>query len=703
MNQDGAGVQPSSPNHHRGDRRTVRLRKPHRMRVLVLGLLFAGLSAAVAGRLYTLQYKDHDHYRDRAQRMQVRRVVVQPERGDILDRDGRALAQSMGRVTVSINPSVFDGLLDEEERRRLAGLVAEASGEDFETVHERLTGSRVTGLVRRIRPENATQVAAILAEANPTGEGFWLDRESIRVYPRHLAAAVIGFNSRDADGDNIGLAGIELQYNEQLRGQRVEGRASHTAISQSLEPWDTRELLAARGNTLVLTLDANVQEAVERILGETVEKHDAASGGVIIMDPHNGDVLAMASYPTFDNNRFATEPADHRRNRTLTDPLETGSVAKLFTAAMLLDNGIVGPETLIDCEGGYAVVDGRRVRDAPGHTLYLATFREVMRWSSNVGIVKAALAMENEEWYASLRSFGFGAPTGVDLPGEGSGILYPLRRWTRLSRTSLPMGYEIAMTPMQIAAGISALVNGGVYYQPRLVSEIRDSSGNTVEFREPKALRRVIRPTTSAIIRDLMEDVVAHGTGKPAQVEGYRVGGKTGTTRKSDIFDRREYIASFGGALPANDPRLVIYLYIDAPQGEYYASRVAAPAFQEIARAAVLHLGIPASDQSVAMVPDRVAVPGGPGRPAAPQSRVSPGRMPDLLGLTMTEARDLLPPGVGNVRFLGSGEVSDQYPPSGEIIGRETEIVLHFSTPEERATELAGAAATASPTRGVNE
>ncbi len=664
------------------------LRKPHRLRVVLLGLLFAGLSLAVGARLYTLQYAHHDHYRDRAERMQNRRVVIQPERGDILDRTGRPLAQSTGRVTVSINARVLASRLGEREMELLAGQVAELTGERPAVLLDRLRSERVTALIRRQRPVTAQRVADLLAEVNPTGEGYWLDRESIRLYPRHLAAPVIGFCSRDADGDNIGLAGIELQYNEELNGNRVESRASHSGRRAVLEPWTTQDLLAARGNTLVLTLDANVQESVERILGETVREHNAHGGGAIVMNPQTGAVLAMASYPSFDNNRFATEPALNRRNRVLTDPLETGSVAKLFTAAMLIDNGIVTPETLIDCEGGYAVVDGRRLRDAPGHTLYLASFREVMRWSSNVGIVKAAMPMENEEWHQALRDYGFGAPTGVDLPGEGAGILYPPRRWTRLSRTSLPMGYEIAMTPMQIAAGLSALVNGGVYHKPYLVEEIRDPEGNTIHRNEPEALRRVIRPTTSAIMRDLMEDVVAHGTGKPAQVKGYRVGGKTGTTRKSNIFDRREYIASFAGVFPTRQPQAVIYLYIDAPQGEYYASRVAAPAFREIVRTVALHLGIPPSEQSVAMIPDRVAEPGA-GRPASAGPRTSPGRMPDLSGLTMGEARELLPSGAGDVRFLGSGLVTDQYPPAGELISRETELVVHFSRPEQRRTELA--------------
>jgi len=376
------------------------------------------------------------------------------------------------------------------------------------------------------------------------------------------------------------------------------------------------------------------------------------------------------------------------RNRVLTDPLETGSVAKLFAAAQLIEHGHITPSTLIDCEGGFAVVDGRRLRDSPGHKpLHVVPFAESLRWSSNVGIVKAAQAMDNRQWYEDLRRFGFGAPTGIDLPGEGSGILYPVERWTKFSRTSLPMGYEMALTPIQIVAAIGAIANGGNYFTPHVVHEIRDPKGNVVWTHSPEPTRQVIRPTTSAMMRVMMQDIVDNGTGKKAIIPGFTVGGKTGTTRKSNIFDRREYIASFAGVLPADEPRLAIYIYIDSPQTAYYASQVAAPAFQKIATSAALHLGLapsetvttetdaqPAESADVELIP--VSLPAGPNR------------MPDFRGMTMGAARKALPERVDNARLIGTGVVNDQYPPPGEPITDKTEIVLHFSprlTPSQGA------------------
>lgn len=667
----------------------MRLIKPHRLRAVLLGALFLSLTGMVGFRLQQLQVGEHAYYLEKAEQQQTRRVTIQAERGEILDRTGRPLAQNTNRLTVYINPDYFapkyfSGDLD-DLAKSLSG-VLDASPEEL---RRRFDGTSTTHLARRVRPETGNRAIDVLESFNAPGQAYWLDLVSNRVYPRHLAASVIGFCRRDGDGDNVGLAGLEVQYNSELQGKKVSGEVPVSNIRQRLEPWEPSDLPEARGNSLVLTLDANIQESVEQIVAETIKEFEADSGGAVVMDPDTGGILALASYPSFDNNDLSTAERGSMRNRILTDPLETGSVMKLFTAAMLLDLGYVTPDTLIDCEGGYAVVDGRRLRDSPGHTLDVVAFKETIRHSSNIGVVKAAQSLENPEWYRRLRSFGFGQPTGVDLPGEGGGILYPVERWTKFSRTSLPMGYEIAVTPIQVAAGLSSLVNGGTYYEPHLVSEVRSPKGETIERRGRQALRRVIRPTTSAMMRDLMEDVVVNGTGDEAQLPGYRIGGKTGTTRKSDVFDRREYIASFGGAFPINDPRAVIYVYIDNPRTAYYASQVAAPAFQRIVKATALHLGIPPSKdfRPAEEAPARIfsGFPGSafPAAYTAPDNYVYVGRTPDFDGMTMAEARRHLPENLEEVSFYGSGYVSDQFPPAGEPLSETTRVMLHFA-PEKK-------------------
>ncbi|HNM45522.1 MAG TPA: penicillin-binding transpeptidase domain-containing protein [Candidatus Sumerlaeota bacterium] len=669
----------------------MKLRKPHRLRVVILGALFCGLTLAVGVRLYALQQAEHDHYMDRANRQHLKRVVIQPERGDILDRNGNYLAQSTGRLTLYVDPKYFTAdKLKADHDAMIQTLVRTGSLEPA-AVRKALAAKSPTALAKRVRSETANQLMDVLDSFDVDARGFWLHRESTRLYPRHLAPQVIGYCSTDGDGDNDGIAGIELSYNDKLKGEKIVGSSSRTAISETLRPWEQDDLLAARGKTLVLTLDAKIQESVEESLARHVQKHEAASGGVIVMDTNSGAILAMASYPTFDNNKFGTATPEGMRNRNLTDPLETGSVAKLFTAAMLIEDGLATPETVVDCEGGFAIVDGRRVKDAPGHVLHVATFREVLRWSSNVGIVKLAQVAENKRWYEFFKELNIGSPTGIDLPGEGSGIFYPLERWTKFTRTSLPQGYEMALTPLQITAGMSAVVNGGNYYKPYIVAEIRDPKTNTSVVTKPTVLRNIVRPTTSALLRSMMEDIVDNGTGEKAQIAGYRIGGKTGTTRKSHIFDRREYIASFVGVLPIQAPRVTVYLYVDAPKKEYYASSVAAPLFNDVAKAVTVNLGIPPTEEIPE--PEEVSAKSSKGRKneldmvQPPVGEIRSGGMPEFNGMTMLQARQILPSSVSKVKFLGTGFVTDQFPRPGDPLTENTEIVLHFSQ-EKKVAEM---------------
>lgn len=670
------------------------LHKPHRLRAMILCGAFAMLGATVVARLASLQIDTAHHYADRAERQHTRRVVVQPERGEILDRVGRPLAQSTGRMTVYVNPEFLLSNGEPISLDRLASATAQATGERVLDVRRRLEGKGTIALAKTVTPEAAQRVVAYLDGEDVDTRGWWQHRESKRMYPRHLASQTIGFCAADKDGDNLGIEGIEAAFDEQLRGQRIETSASRTGISQALEPVSVADIRRARGNTLVLTIDAVIQETAEEALAEAVTKWEAAGGCAVVLDVRTGDVLALANYPGFDNNEFSKATSEQRRNRALTDPLETGSVVKLFTAAMLVDLGLLTPDTLVDCKGGFAVIDRRRITDAPGHEpLHVVPFRVALRYSSNVGIVAAAQQMDNETWYGYLRAFGFGAKTDLGLRGESAGILHPLEKWTRFSRTSLPMGYEISITPIQTASAVASLVNGGKYLQPRLVKEVRTAEGEVLERHEPEVLREVIRPATSAVMRDLMEDVVEAGTGKNAQVPGYLVGGKTGTTVKSHIKTHKEYISSFCGVAPLDDPRVVIYVYVDAPTKARYGGTVAAPAFSKIARVTMLHLGIPPNQPVVEeAAADPATLTADPNAPAP--TPIPEGAMPELRGMSLAELRRKLPEVVASVRIGGTGLVADQQPAPGTPLTPETRIYVTL-TPDGRVPESAIAAAAA--------
>lgn len=663
------------------------LRKPHKFRVILLGGIFVVLGAAVAARLVALQVVSHDRYSARARGQHVTEVVLQSERGDILDRRGRPLATSTGTLSIYIDRAHFAPEGSGIDKERIAGQLAWFLQQSPARVLSRIEGERgVVTLGRQLDPVTAERIGDLFRQWSVPRRAYWFHRESKRLYPRGIAPHIVGYTATDGDGDNEGLAGLELMYNRHLSGQRIESASFRTGLSQVIMPFEQGALLDARGRTLVLTIDAAIQEAAESAIAAAAEEFRARGAGAIAMDAQTGEILAMAAWPTFDNSRHGAATNDARRNRLLTDPFEPGSVAKLWTAAMLLDLGLVHPDEIFDCEGGTAVVDGRRLRDS-GSRLRRVTFREVIRHSSNVGAVKAGIRMDNETWHGYLRAFGFGQPTGIDLPGEGSGLLYPTSRWTRLSRTSLPMGYEIGVTPMQTVVAVAALANGGEVLRPFVVKEIRDSRGAVVERRERHVVRRVIRPSTSAQMRELMADVVINGTGRPAAVEGYQVGGKTGTTRKSHIHDRAEYIASFAGVIPTDHPRVAIYVYVDDPQGSYYASRVAAPAFREIARAAMLHLDVtpttprePAADHAGAAT-----------RGFADWQPVEAGEMPDLRGLSLAGVRaELSRLGASDIRILGSGRVVDQQPqPGAPFDAAHTVIVVLDPSGERRPVPAA--------------
>lgn len=318
----------------------MKLRKPHRLRVLLLGLGFAAFTGAIGWRLYDLQHLRHERFAARSQSLHYRHVVIQPERGDILDRNGRTLAQSTGRTTVYINPAYFRDDSFRGDRGELARLIAAETNADPADILTRLRSANVTRIARRVPPEVGNRVVHALAAHGADSRGYWVHRESIRLYPTRSAGPVIGFCTTDEDGDNIGIAGLELEYNDLLSGRKIVSRSQRSGLRETLQAWEPDDLHDARGHTLRLTLDAGLQETVEKIMADTVEKFNAAAGGAVVLDSNTGAVLAMGSYPTFDNNAFSVATAEQRRPRLITDPFETGSVAKLFTGALLVDLGI---------------------------------------------------------------------------------------------------------------------------------------------------------------------------------------------------------------------------------------------------------------------------------------------------------------------------------------------------------------------------
>jgi cell division protein FtsI (penicillin-binding protein 3) len=580
-----------------------------RSRLVVISLAGLMWVALIGLRLYQLQVVNHVRYVHKAHQQQQRVVRLDPPRGTIFDAAGRELAVS---VEVDSAYAVPQEIGDRAATARaiaaacpglVAGRLEALLGEDREFVW----------VARKLDPP----VAAALRRLHLAGIHFV--PESKRYYPmRDLASPVLGY----VGTDNHGLAGLELIYDAVITGKPglrtvLRDARRGTAVSPDLFFTEPQP-----GGDLHLTLDAAVQHMVERELQRVVEQRQARRGSAVFLDPATGAVLAMASYPAFDPNEFERYAPGSWRNRTIMDAYEPGSTFKIITAAAALESGLVHADDPFDCGMGSIVLFGITIRD---HKRYgILSFADVIAKSSNVGAVRAALIIGGERLHRTIVAFGFGRPTGIDLPGENPGILHPLERWGPLTKAYVAFGQGVSVTPLQLASAVAAVANGGSLLQPYVVEAVR--RGEAVERRHPRptVMARPITAATAEEVKRLLERVVTDGTGKSAAVAGYRVAGKTGTAQipVAGGYARHAYLPSFVGFAPADRPSLVGIVAVDAPQGmEYYGAQVAAPVFGTLVRQVLLYLGVRPQRQTPSVWPGEVVTAGltaaGPGAGSA--------------------------------------------------------------------------------------
>jgi cell division protein FtsI (penicillin-binding protein 3) len=362
-------------------------------------------------------------------------------------------------------------------------------------------------------------------------------------------------------------------------------------------PFDGGEAQRERGANVVLTLDEKIQYIAERELAAAIAKTHAMAGTVIVMNPNNGEILAMANWPKFNPNAASEAVGDARMNRAVSVPYEPGSTFKLITLAAAFDQGITRPDEVFDCENGAIYISGHRIRD---HKPFgLLTVSDILAQSSDVGAIKIAIRLTAPKFYDYIRAFGFGQATGVDMPGESRGILRHLDSWTPISIGSISMGQEVGVTPIQLISAVSAIANGGMLYKPHVVAELR--SGEKVLPAEgvlaPSEPRQVIKPQTAATLRTLMEGVILHGTGPLAHLDGWTAAGKTGSAQKIDPntgrYSPTQLIASFTGFAPISNPAVTILVSLDSPVGPHEGGMVAAPVFKRIAEQVLPYLDVP--------------------------------------------------------------------------------------------------------------
>jgi len=663
-----------------------------RLRWLVVWVLAVVWMVAVVGRLAYLQLFCYGEYLSKAQHQQQRIFEISPMRGTIYDRKGRELAVSLPMDSVFGDPAE---IADVDTVARLLSRVLDVPAEDIATkIREAHTPVR---LARKLSPEATQRISDMNLR------GVFFQKENRRVYPqRELAAAVLGY----VDVDEKGIGGIEYSLDSQIRGR--PGRMM--VMADGRRHWyDRREAAADPGASVVLSIDETIQYIAEKELATAIEQTHAKAGTVVVQDPNSGELLAVANWPDFDPNDAGSYSSDVRMDRAVSAAYEPGSTFKVLTLTGAIENHVVSPDEMIDCQMGSILVAGRLIHD--WHPFGTLTVRGVLANSSDVGAIKIALRLGAPRFYDTIRAFGIGQPTGIELPGENRGLLRPIENWSANSIGSLAIGQEVSVTPIQIVSAISAVANGGTLYRPRIVREIRESGA---ELPHPEAAPQPVTDGhTAATMRELMEDVMLEGTGKHSQLDGYTSGGKSGTAQKIDPatgrYSATQYNSSFVGFAPVNDPAVAILVVLDSPEGEHHGGLVGGPVFKRIAEQVLAYLGVPhdiatpsdvetakklqaapesgqvsaAADAAKARFAEAVAKGSETSAPTVAFAGEDAVAVPDLGGQTVRGVMETCSR-IGLVPLLiGSGVAVEQFPSGGAQVLRGSRLTVRFGQPGE--------------------
>lgn len=635
-------------------------------RLLQLFAFLAAWGVVVVFRLVQIQLVRHDHYVARAKQQQESTLALNPVRGSILDAKGRVLAESVVAESMYADPQVI------ADRKLAAKKLAAIEGMNLTAreIEAKLRGNKSFVWIARQLPVHVASEAKKLKL-----EGVYFMEAHRRAYPRAtLAANVVGYVGLDGNG----LGGIEHSFDEHVSGTPGKVTLLRDARRGAYLLGADGANRPRDGHHVVLTIDSVVQFIAERALQKAMTQTRATGGSVLVMDPNNGAILAMASAPTFDPNRFREFAPAAWRDRNVQDLYEPGSTFKIVTAAAGLEERLVTPSQMIDCGNGAITIANVTINEHDGHRYGLLSFEDVIVNSSNVGTVRVGLALGQQRFYDWIRRFGFGQKVGIPLPGESTGLLRGTDKWSQVSPASISIGQEIGVTPLQIVRAVGAVASGGVLVEPRIVQRVVDDEGKTV-YEPPKgASSRVMSEKTAAVLNEILKNVVSRGTGENAALAEHVVAGKTGTAQKAGRggYIAGRYVGSFAGYVPADQPKLVMLVVIDEPRGEHYGGLVAAPVFREVAEATLRYMGVAPS------IPSRTI---GVGQPLlAAFSQTSPGTgpataVPDLRGL---DARAAVARAVSSgltVRAIGSGVVISQEPEPGGALPPNRRVTLTFA------------------------
>lgn len=646
-----------------------------RLRLLQFGIIL--LFAVVGVRLAQIQIVQSQKFREIAQKQYQSRINLPATRGTLYDRNGNIIASNSIYVSFAADPQ-----LAAEDARAIATKFSTLFGKPKQYYLDKLhSDTRFVWLERQVDIKFLKKVDLKKLD------GIVVRYEPKRLYFHdHVAGQLVG----STNIDNIGLAGMELEFDNELRGtdgfvifQRDGlGRARPTVDYPRNEP--------VNGHNIVLTIDMGLQAIAERELKKGIEQNQAERGLVVMLQPRTGEVLALAQYPNIDPNKFGKYQLADQKLRAVTDVFEPGSVFKIVTASAAIEQGIVRPDRKFFAENGAYTVPvmnnkPRVIRDT--HPSGWLTFQEAMEVSSNIVMAKVSDLIGAERLYKMARDFGFGIPTNIDIPGEVKGVLKKPVEWSGTTLNTLSYGYEVGVTPIQIAAAYAAIANDGILMKPYVFKKEIDADAHVIREAVPQQIRRVTSIETARTLKEFFQGVVERGTGKPAQIAGMKIGGKTGTSKKfvEGRYETGSYTASFVGFFPVDDPQLVCLVMMDNPHGaSYYGGTTSAPVFRGIAEQ-LINTGMMYRSEPImaAATSDRQESVS----PAEPQSiqavqekdqraSIEPGIVPDVKGYSVRRALGILRTGKFEPVVSGSGVVVNQIPLAGQAAKAGTKILL---------------------------
>lgn len=645
-----------------------------RVRIIMVGTFFGLLFLSVIGRAFYLQILQHEELIKKAEKQHQRVVPLTPARGAIMDCRGTPLAVSVEMASCFAEPRHIQDI------DGTAAVLSPFLGVPKQEIVKKLSANRnFVWLERRLPPEQATRIKNLKLR----GIGFL--PESKRFYPNvEVAANVIGFTGVDPSG----LEGVELKYDSVILGNTGYVITERDALGRDIDLKNAVIKKSEPGKNIVLTLDKNIQYIAEKELAKAVTGSGAKNGMALVMESDTGKVLGMANYPSFNPNSYSRYSPAQLRNRAVSDSFEPGSTFKVFLVAAALEEKVIKPGDVFNCENGSYTIADRTIHDT--HSYSRLSVADILKYSSNIGAAKIGARLGDERLFRYLRNFGFGERTGIDLPGESPGNLREKRHWYGVDLATISFGQGVSASALQLTSAVSAVANGGVLMKPYIVERILDDSGREVQRFEPQALRRVISEDTSRKVARMMEGVTTSGgTGTNAAVDGFRVAGKTGTAQKVDPvthgYSATKRTASFIGFIPADKPKLTILVVIDEPKTSPYGGVVAAPAFREIALNALCYLKVTPQGATgkAARVVEAKASPAPPQgedleevRPDAPTEGEI---MPNFRGMSMRRVMQVMEKRNLNIRLMGSGRAVEQNPPPGQKIRGADEVWIKFT------------------------